>query len=336
MTKSTEHPFAQYVRILGKGPTLSRSLTEEETYAAVSMILRGEVEPIQLGAFLCLIRVKTETPEELAGFARAARDSLSLPADPPLVDLDWPSYAGKSRRLPWFLLSALLLAENGVRVFMHGTEGHTAGRLFTGAALEALGVPVARSLDEAAAHLAARRFAYLRLADMAPKLHGIVGLKAVLGLRNPMHTVARMLNPFGAPCQMVGVAHPPYREAHQKAAALIGQPNLAVFKGEGGEAERRPEKPCEVFTLADGALGSEVWPPFARTTTVRHDDELDAGRLGAVWNGSMADAEAVDVVVATAAVALKTLGRARSHAEAETLAAELWRNRDTAALAGAA
>ncbi|HEY0833115.1 MAG TPA: glycosyl transferase family protein [Azospirillum sp.] len=333
---TTEHPFAQYVRILGKGPTLSRALTEEETHAAVSMILRGEVEPIQLGAFLCLIRVKTETPEELAGFARAARDSLTLPDGAPTVDLDWPSYAGKSRRLPWFLLSALLLAQNGVTVFMHGTEGHTAGRLFSGGALEALGVPVAATLDEAAGHLRARRFAYLPLAGMSPKLHEIIGLKSVLGLRNPVHTVARMLNPFGARCQIMGVAHPPYRDAHQKSAALLGQPYLAVFKGEGGEAERRPEKPCEVYTIADGVLGAEVWAPTAAGTTVRHDGTLDVGRLTALWNGTADDPEGRDVVIATTAVALKLLGRATAHADAEELAAQLWRTRNTASLAGAA
>jgi len=322
-----EHPFAQYIRILGKGPTLSRALTEEETYQAVSMILRDEVEPIQLGAFLCLIRVKTETPEELAGFARAGRESIARPSVAPRVDLDWPSYAGKSRRLPWYLLAALLLARNGVTVFMHGTDGHTAGRLFTAGALEALGLPVAGSMDEAAEQLRANRFAYLPLAGLSPKLHAIMGLKSVLGLRNPVHTVSRMLNPFEAPCQIVGVAHPPYRDAHQMAAALLGQPNLAVFKGEGGEAERRPEKPCEVLTLRNGDLGSELWAPLSATTTVRHDDELDVRRLKAVWDGSADDPEGRDVVVATAAVALKLLGRAGSQEEAETLAADLWVNR---------
>lgn len=322
-----EHPFAQYVRILGKGPTLSRSLTEDETFEAVSMILRDEVEPIQLGAFLCLIRVKTETPQELAGFARAARAAVAKPEGMPAVDLDWPSYAGKSRRLPWFLLSALLLARSGVSVFMHGTDGHTAGRLFTGGALEALGIPVAGSMQEAGEHLRANRFAYLPLAAMAPKLHAIMGLKPLLGLRNPVHTVSRMLNPLDAPCQIVGVAHPPYRDAHQNAAALLGQPNLAVFKGEGGEAERRPEKPTEVKIIRNGETGTELWASMATTTVVRHDEELDPARLKALWDGTSDDAEGRDVVIATAAVALKLLGKAGSQPEAEALAAELWRNR---------
>ena len=74
-----------------------------------------------------LLRFKEETPEEVAGFVRSVRSSLE-PSDIKIkIDLDWSSYAGKRRQLPWFLLSALMLSSNGVRIFMHGTEGHTPG-----------------------------------------------------------------------------------------------------------------------------------------------------------------------------------------------------------------
>src|SRR3954470_7935854 len=105
----SEHPFAQYVRTLGKGPNLSRNLNEDEALEAARMVMREEVEPIQLGAYLALLRVRGESPEELAGLVRAARETLAIPTAAPKVDLDWPSYAGKRHRLPWFLLSALLL-----------------------------------------------------------------------------------------------------------------------------------------------------------------------------------------------------------------------------------
>ncbi len=49
--KDAEHPFAQYVRILGKGKTGSRSLSYEEAHQAFTMILKGEVLDVQLGAF---------------------------------------------------------------------------------------------------------------------------------------------------------------------------------------------------------------------------------------------------------------------------------------------
>ncbi len=67
------HPFARFINILGRGKTLTRSLTIEEAEEAMAMILRGETLPEQLGAFLMLLRVKEESPAEIAGFVRAAR-----------------------------------------------------------------------------------------------------------------------------------------------------------------------------------------------------------------------------------------------------------------------
>ncbi|MCK4939510.1 MAG: glycosyl transferase, partial [Rhodospirillaceae bacterium] len=153
MTIPKEHPFAQFVRIIGRGPNLSRPLDEEEMYEAATMILKGEVEPLQLGAFLCILRMRTEVPGEGAGFVRAAREFIKLPENAPTVDVDWASYSGKKRQLPWFLLSALMLAANGIKICMQGTEGHTEGRLFSRQALEFLGVPIAGSLVEASDHI---------------------------------------------------------------------------------------------------------------------------------------------------------------------------------------
>lgn len=321
-----EHPFAQYVRILGKGPNLSRPLTLDEARAAMTLVLKGEVEPVQLGAFLCLLRVKTETPEEAAGLAAAIRDSITPP--PGLrVDVDWASYAGKARRLPYYLLAALALAQSGVSVFMHGAEGHTAGRVYTSQALAALGVPVATSLEQAAAQLREGRFAYMTLEHLSPPLHRIMELKALLGLRSPIHTVARMVNPLGAAFAINGVTHPPYLPVHQGAALLLGDRASAAFKGDGGEVERRPEKPCEVWAVVDGQPLREEWPALVDGVREK-EDSLDLSRLKALWTGAEQDEVADAAIAGTIALVLRYSGRAASVAEAEEKGRAVWAGRD--------
>ncbi|MTJ84438.1 MAG: glycosyl transferase family protein [Telmatospirillum sp.] len=322
----TEHPFAPFVRILGKGPHLSRPLTLGEARRAAGMILDGEVEPVQLGAFLCLLRVKTETPEEVAGFAMAIRDHLHPPADMPPVDIDWPSYAGKSRQLPLFLLSALLLAENGLTIVMHGASGHTAGRLYADEALAALGLAPARTREEAARTLAVRNFAFVPMELLHPRLPEILGLKPLLGLRSPLHTVVRNLNPFNARLSLMSVFHPTYRPVHCEASRLMGMTALACFKGEGGEIERRPEKPCQVEGIANGAVFSEDWP-VAFDGVPPRDSPMDPLRLAALWRGDWRDAHAEATVIATAAIALRHIGRAATPAGALSLAGSLWTDR---------
>lgn len=321
----SEHPFAHYVRILGKGPRLSRSLTFEETRAAVGMILRGEVEPVQLGAFLCLMRVRTESPEEVAGFATAVRDSLQVPVMPP-VDIDWPTYAGKSRRPPLFILAALLLTHSGLRIAMHGTEGHTAGRLYASEALTALGMPPARSMREAAAHLAARNLAYVPMEAINHRLTEIMELKSLLGLRSPLHTVARNLNPLNARTSLMSVFHPNYRGVHRDAAALMGMSDMVCFKGEGGEIERRPEKPCEIEGLRGGVPFNEEWAPLT-SAMPGSDIPISPVTLLRLWRGELEDVHAAATVIATAAVALRMVGRAPTPAAAEALARQLWTER---------
>ncbi len=330
------HPFAKYIQILGRGKTLTRSLTIDEAQDAMSRILAGDVLPEQLGAFLMLLRVKEESPEEIAGFVRGARAGMTLPSPLPEVDLDWSSYAGKRRQLPWFVLAAVLLARNGLRVFMHGTEGHTAGRVYTREVFARLGLPLAASFEDAATHIAQRNFAYLPLEYISPELARIIGLRPVLGLRSPVHTLSRMLNPFAAPVMLQGIFHPSYMQIHQKAALLLGQPHMAVFRGEGGEIERRPNKPCEVLTVHDGAMSEERWPALLPEPRQPPQDDMDLGRLMAFWRGDVTDEYGEAAVTGTLAIALKALGRAATQEEAQALAKALWADRDRSGLEAAA
>src|SRR5439155_6693104 len=56
------------------------SLTEAEAATAFETIMRGDATPIQIAGFIVALRIKGETVDELAGFARTARQ-LSTPID---------------------------------------------------------------------------------------------------------------------------------------------------------------------------------------------------------------------------------------------------------------
>jgi len=321
-----EHPFAKYVRILGKGKEGTRHLTQQEAYEAMQMIVTNQVENVQLGAFLMLMRVKEETREELAGFIQGVRDSFQFPQDSIQVDLDWSAYAGKRRHLPWFVLSTLLLAENGINIFMHGTSGHTAGRMYLQEVLPYLGIQAATSFEEAIQQIKQSHWAYLSLHHLAPKLQEIIELRPLIGVRSPIHTVARMLNPFRAPYVLQGIFHPNYRAVHQEAALLLKQPHLAVLKGDGGEIERDPDLECLVQSVHQGKLVDESWPPMFKQRHVK-EEVMAPQRLPALWRGEMEDEYAEGAVVGTVAIALRLLEKAGSVEEAQELAWQMWRKR---------
>jgi anthranilate phosphoribosyltransferase len=320
------HPFAPYIQILGKGRHGSRSLTQDEARVAMGMILDGAATPEQIGAFLMLIRIREETPAEAAGFVQAIRQRIELPSycAPPAID--WGSYAGKRRHLPWFLLAVRLLAQHGLPVFMHGDTGESADRLYTQNALAALDMPVAQSFSEAHEHLMASHFSYLPLTAFAPGIKRLMQLRDLLGLRSPVHSVARMLNPLGAQLSVHGIFHRGYETIHQQAACLLNEPSVLVFKGEGGEAEINPEMASELF-ISHAQEGEQVpWPALLERRQIK-PEQLEPTHLRAVWNGECNDVYGEAAVLSTLAAVLFALGRAASQAEAVALAQTWWRAR---------
>lgn len=304
---TAEHPFAVYVRILGKGKKGSRSLTSEEAEAAMGMILDDKVLPEQLGAFLMLMRMKEEAPEELMGFAHAVKARFE-PGTDLNIDLDWSSYAGKKRRLPWFLLAALVLSQRGVRIFMHGARGHTPGRLYTEDMLSLFGMEAAADWQQVAADLDKHNFAFMSIDRMVPKLGELIGLRSVLGLRSPVHTLCRLLNPLSSPCCVDGVFHPPYAPMHQRTAQLLGTHYSLTIRGDAGEAEMKPDSESQLHWVCNDTLTEELWPRLYEQRLVR-EDVLDPKDLLGLWRGEIKHSYGEGAVISTLAAVLRLLSK---------------------------
>lgn len=323
----TEHRFASYVRILGKGKSGSRSLTQAEAREAFGMIIRGETREVQVGAFLMLLRVKEETGEELAGFVEACREEMIQPAAAVHADLDWSSYAGKKHQHPWFILTILLLAEAGHRVFVHGADGHTPGRLYTEQALEELGLPVASNWEQVEQQLDSGSFSYLPLRQFCQPLNSLIQLRPLLGLRSPVNTLTRMFNPLRAPCSIQSIFHPAYATLHQQADRLLGQPRALVFKGDSGEVEVKPQADTRLHRLLDDTATEQVLP---RTLSGRVQAVVSPSvePLRELWRGRSEDEYGINAVQSTAALALTLLKPDIDYPQASQLAQRLWRDRD--------
>ncbi|MBT8765028.1 glycosyl transferase family protein [Metapseudomonas boanensis] len=305
-----EHPFAQFVRILGKGKRGARNMTREEARESMGMLLDGAVEDTQLGAFLMLLRHKEENAEELAGFTEAFRQRNSAPEI--AVDLDWPTYAGKKRHLPWYLLAARALAESGVRILLHGGGAHTAGRLYSEQLLDLLDIPLCMDWTEVAEALDERRLAFIPLSAWAPQFQRMIDLRNTLGLRSPIHSLARILNPLQARCGLQSIFHPGYQAVHREASQLLGD-HAIVIKGEGGEIEVNPDGTCHLYGTTAGEAWDEEWPALSPQRHVK-PERLDAAQLVTVWNGEAEDHYGRLAVISTMALALRGLGYEREQA----------------------
>jgi anthranilate phosphoribosyltransferase len=314
-----EHPFAPFIRILGRGPGRSRALTRDEARDALRLVLTGAAEPIQIGAFLMLLRYRGEDAAEIAGLVEAAREAGAGVTVP--IDLDWPSYgAGRTRRAPWFLLAALALAQSGRRILMHGSNAFSCSES-VGAALVSLGLRPAVDRADAAMLIALTGFAYLPIAAFAPALDQLLGQRRLLGLRSPINTVARLLDPFDAPAGIDGVFHPAYIETHLATAERLKRPRLLLVKGGGGEAERNPAKALTAYLYQDSAGRSTMTLPALTPPGGAAPSLVD------LWQGLAPETAEEAVVTGTIALALLALEPGLDPQSADRAASEIWASR---------
>jgi anthranilate phosphoribosyltransferase len=259
----------------------------------MGMLLAGQADPVQIGAFLMLLRYRGEDPEEITGLVQGAMPATRIAGA--RADLDWPSYgAGRTRGAPWFLLAALALADAGVRVLMHGTNEFTGG-ITVAEALTQLGRAPAANRADAALRLDRDGFAYMPIATLCPALADLLSLRRLLGLRSPLNTVARLLDPAGAPAGVDGVFHPPYIETHLAVAERLGRPHLMVLKGGGGEAERNPRRATPVYSWTAGTgRGEAVLPKLTDAAPAEQEPDI-----ADVWCGRVRDEEIEARIIGT-------------------------------------
>ncbi|WP_018982854.1 glycosyl transferase family protein [Salinimonas chungwhensis] len=319
--------FSQYIKIIGKGQKGGRSLTRDEAYAAMKMVLAGKVTGEQRGAFLMLLRTREETPDEIAGFLDACRELITPAVKHLPAAIDVGCYAGKRRQLPWYLLSLACLCKAGYPVFMHGAHEPGSGRLYASYVLEALGLPTAKSVSAASAQLQKQQATYLDLSYVLKPLDDIIKLREVFGLRSCANTLGRLLNPTLSKYSVQGVFHTGLDTKHARVNEAFTSYDSLCFRGDGGDPEVNRERDTVLHITRAGATEA--------TTLVAHDDRwalkerhMSAQTMLSVWAKKQAHRYAEQSVVGTL-TALLMLCESIEEDAAREQAQTLWQHRDS-------
>ncbi|WP_107676715.1 glycosyl transferase family protein [Agrobacterium sp. LAD9] len=301
-----QHRLAKYIATSAMGIGNSRPLAQDEAMDALSIILEGDADPIQIGALLATMHYRGVTAAELAGFIEAMWQHIERDRQQPAAaDLDWPAYMSpKHRDAPWFLHSARLVSMAGYSVLLHGHvgQGENGGKLELAA--QACGIPLCHSLSQAAEATSSERIAYLPIGGLSLQFQSLLGLHGILEMRLPLNTVVHLLNPLRARSTIIGVARPSYQELHRDTARLLSVENLAILGNTRDFAQFTPFRTTRIFGLSKGRdieflIPAREAPPAEMPTMFTTFEYWRA-----VWTGAARDERAETIIISTAAIAL--------------------------------
>lgn len=240
--------IASYIKEIGRGKEGARSLTQAQAYDLMSQVLDGRVTDLEIGAFAIAMRIKGETTDELAGFLDAVQERCHplKPAQPMVV---LPSYNG-ARKLPNLTaLLALLLAQEGIPVLVHGPS-RDPGRVTTAEIFHDLGLPIAHDAVDIPHAWARREPIFIATEVLCPPLARLLDARWVIGLRNPGHTVAKLIDPTrgGAALRVCNYTHPEYAQSLTQ-FLQHSHANAMLMRGTEGEPVADPRRlpKLEVF-----------------------------------------------------------------------------------------
>ena len=327
---------------LTAGLQSGQNLTLPQVAAAVRGLTDPALTPEPKADFLAALASKGETVEEIAGFASELRElSVPVPLSPALRQREILDVCGTGGdRLNTFNISttvALVCAAAGIPVAKHGNRAITSQ---SGSAdvLEALGIPVDQTPEQAAQAIERHGFAFLFAPRFHPAFKAIAPARklcAERGQRTIFNLLGPLLNPARPSAQLVGVPRPQWCEPVASTLQKLGLRRAMVVAGEVPTGETVAFLD-ELSTLGNNhsaefyqanALGVSVWPPShfpLQPATLADlaggDAATNANLVRAVLAGQDRGPKR-DAVLLNAGAALFVAGAVRSLAEGWELAA---------------
>jgi anthranilate phosphoribosyltransferase len=293
------------------GDALSAGDTEE----AIGLVMRGEADPAQIAGLLVALRAKGETVDELVGAARAMRAHVVpvRPARDDLVDTAGTGGDG-SGTFNISTTAAIVAAACGCAVAKHGNRA-ASSRSGSADVLEALGVPIDLTPEQAAEMIERYGFGYLHAPAHHPAMRYAGPVRRSLGVRTVFNLLGPLTNPAGARRQLIGVYARQWVEPMAQALAELGCEHGMVVHGEPGIDELSPCGATTVAIVHGGAvtlteldardLGIEL---CALSDLAGGDPQRNADITLAVLAGQ--PGPAADATALNAAAALVVAGRA--------------------------
>ncbi len=304
----------------------SRSLSMDEAAAVMREIMEGETTPAQLGAFLTALRLKGETPQEIAGMATVMREkALRVQIDSILVDTAGTGGDGKGT----FNIStaaAFIGAASGLKMAKHGNRA-ASGSCGSADVLEALGVKIDLGPEGVKRCIEEVGIGFMFAQTFHPAMRYAAPVRREIGIRTVFNILGPLTNPAGAQCQLLGIPDATLGPKMAEVLRLLGSQHSLVMHGEDGLDEFTLGARTLIWEVNDGVVRHYAVSPQELDMPMVSAEEIKGGTreenartLRRLFQGEKGPIR--DVVLLNGAAVLLVGGKAHDLMEGIELARE--------------
>jgi anthranilate phosphoribosyltransferase len=291
------------------------NLAFSEMQSAMGGILEGQWTPAQIAGFLVALRIKGETPGEIAAAVTVLREKATLvpTSAQPLVDTCGTG-GDHSGTFNISTAAALVAAGGGAAVAKHGNRA-VSSACGSANVLEELGVKLDLAPEQVGACIDECRIGFL----FAPKLHGsfkhVAPVRAELGQRTLFNLLGPMLNPARAKRQLIGVYDMNLTRTLAEVLRELRSDHVMIVAGTDGLDEISLTAPTKVAELKGGEVSEYILNPEDLGFSLRTKADLmggDAVRNAGIIRGILDGQRGapLDIVLLNAGAALYVAGLA--------------------------
>jgi anthranilate phosphoribosyltransferase len=302
------------------------SLTTEQAYQAMSAIMNGQCSEIEISALLVALRMKGETPEEVAGCAKAMREMVTPIPVHGLPVIDTCGTGGDhSNTFNISTTAAFVAAGAGAIVAKHGNRA-ASSRCGSADVLGELGINIDCSPEKVAECVQKIGIGFLFAPRLHPAMKYAIGVRRGLGIRTIFNLLGPLTNPAGARRGVLGVFSTKAQDLIAQAALELGADHLLVVHGLDGLDEISISMPTRALEIQNGMIEEKLITPedfgipMAPITSIAGGDAAEnAGILRDVLSGCKGACR--DVVLLNAGAAILAADLAADWQEAVSIAA---------------
>ncbi|WP_442954892.1 anthranilate phosphoribosyltransferase [Paenibacillus sp. SYP-B4298] len=309
--------------IVGMQQALARvvggeSLSREEAASIMELIMNGEATSAQIAALVTAMRMKGETVDEITGFAQVMRAKASRVTTEQEGLLDTCGTGGSGiHKFNISTASAIIAAAAGIRVAKHGNRAMS-GKAGSADVLEALGVNITLTADQAARCLDSIGICFMFAQLYHPSLRHAAGPRKELGIRSIFNMLGPLTNPAGADRQLLGIYERSRTETVAGVLQQLGLKRAMIVSSHDGLDEISLSAPSQLSELNGGVIRTyDITPEelgLRRCTlgdVMGGDAAVNAGIIRRVFSGEERGAYR-DIIAANAGACIYVGGAASS------------------------